>query len=64
MSKTIVIALGGNALGDGLAEQMAAVKSTARSIVDLIEQGHRVVVTHGNGPQVGMIDTRLRGRRR
>ena len=57
MSKTIVIALGGNALGDNLAEQMAAVKSTARSIVDLIEQGHRVVVTHGNGPQVGMIDT-------
>jgi carbamate kinase len=35
---------------------MAAVKTTARSIVDLIEQGHRVVVTHGNGPQVGMID--------
>lgn len=57
MSKTIVIALGGNALGDNLAEQMAAVKSTARSIVDLIAQGHRVVITHGNGPQVGMIDT-------
>ena len=56
MSKTIIVALGGNALGDGLAEQMVAVKATARSIVDLIEQGHRVVVTHGNGPQVGMID--------
>jgi carbamate kinase len=56
MSKTIVIALGGNALGDGLAEQMTAVKATARAIVDLTEQGHRVVVTHGNGPQVGMID--------
>jgi len=56
VSKTIVVALGGNALGDGLAEQMVAVKATARSIVDLIEQGHRVVVTHGNGPQVGMID--------
>jgi carbamate kinase len=55
VGKTIVIALGGNALGDGLAEQMIAVKATARSIVDLIEQGHRVVVTHGNGPQVGMI---------
>lgn len=55
MGKTIVIALGGNALGEGLAEQMAAVKTTSRSIVDLIEQGHRVVVTHGNGPQVGMI---------
>lgn len=57
MGKTIVMALGGNALGANLAEQMAAVKSTSRSIVDLIEQGHRVVVTHGNGPQVGMIDT-------
>jgi carbamate kinase len=56
VGKTIVIALGGNALGDGLAEQMVAVKATARVIVDLIEQGHRVVVTHGNGPQVGMID--------
>jgi carbamate kinase len=57
MGKTIVVALGGNALGENLAEQMVALKSTARSIVDLIEQGHRVVVTHGNGPQVGMIDT-------
>jgi carbamate kinase len=57
MAQTIVIALGGNALGENLAEQMAAVKSTSRSIVDLIAQGHRVVVTHGNGPQVGMIDT-------
>jgi carbamate kinase len=56
VSKTIVVALGGNALGESLAEQMAAVKTTARAIVDLIEQGHRVVVTHGNGPQVGMID--------
>jgi len=56
VSKTIVVALGGNALGEGLAEQMIAVKATARSIVDLIEQGHRVVVTHGNGPQVGMIE--------
>ena len=56
MGKTIIVALGGNALGESLAEQMRAVKATARSIVDLIEQGHRVVVTHGNGPQVGMID--------
>lgn len=56
MKKTIVLALGGNALGDGLAEQMVAVKITARAIVDLIEQGHNVVLTHGNGPQVGMIN--------
>ena len=56
MSKKIVLALGGNALGDDLAGQMAAVQSTSSAIVDLIEQGHQVVVTHGNGPQVGMIN--------
>lgn len=55
MSKRIVIALGGNALGKNLPEQMEAVKHTARVIVDLIEQGNEVVVAHGNGPQVGMI---------
>ena len=55
MSQRIVLALGGNALGDSLAEQMAAVQTTSNAIVDLIEQGHQVVVTHGNGPQVGMI---------
>lgn len=56
MSKKIVLALGGNALGDDLAGQMQAVKQTAQAIVDLIDQGHQVVVTHGNGPQVGMIN--------
>ena len=55
MGKRIVIALGGNALGNNLPEQMRAVKHTARAIVDLIEQGNEVVVAHGNGPQVGMI---------
>jgi carbamate kinase len=56
MKKKIVIALGGNALGKNLEEQMAAVKSTAKAIVDLIEEGHEVVISHGNGPQVGMIN--------
>ena len=56
MSKKIVLALGGNALGDDLAGQMRAVQHTARTIVDLISLGHQVVVTHGNGPQVGMIN--------
>ena len=55
MSKRIVIALGGNALGKNLSEQMAAVKNTARAIADLIADGHQVVIAHGNGPQVGMI---------
>ena len=53
--KRIVIALGGNALGNTLPEQMIAVKSTARALCDLIEEGHDLIVTHGNGPQVGMI---------
>lgn len=56
MSKKIVLALGGNALGDDLAGQMQAVKITSQAIVDLIAQGHQVIVTHGNGPQVGMIN--------
>ena len=59
MGKRIVIALGGNALGNNLPEQMAAVKHTARAIVDLIEEGHQVVVAHGNGPQVGMINVAM-----
>jgi len=55
MGKRIVIALGGNALGKNLHEQMAAVQTTAKAIADLIEDGHEVVIAHGNGPQVGMI---------
>ena len=55
MSQRIVIALGGNALGSNLPEQMIAVQNTARAIVDLIEEGKEVVIVHGNGPQVGMI---------
>ncbi|MDR1640359.1 MAG: carbamate kinase [Clostridiales bacterium] len=50
------IALGGNALGNTLTEQMIAVKSTAKAIASLIEDGNEVVLTHGNGPQVGMIN--------
>ena len=56
MKKRIVIALGGNALGNTLPEQMVAVKSTSKAIIDLIEEGHEVIVSHGNGPQVGMIN--------
>lgn len=56
MGKRIVIALGGNALGNTLPEQMAAVKHTVRAIAGLIEEGHEVILSHGNGPQVGMIN--------
>ena len=59
MSERIVIALGGNALGSNLPEQMIAVKQTAKAIADLIEQGHQVVIAHGNGPQVGMIQNAM-----
>lgn len=55
MGKRIVIALGGNALGSTLPEQMIAVKNTAKAIADLIEEGNDVVIAHGNGPQVGML---------
>lgn len=53
--KRVVIALGGNALGNNLPEQMRAVKITAKAIADLIEDGLEVIISHGNGPQVGMI---------
>ncbi|MFW5873201.1 MAG: carbamate kinase [Bacillota bacterium] len=52
----MVIALGGNALGNNPAEQQEAVKSTASSIVDLLHNGHQITLAHGNGPQVGMIN--------
>ena len=54
--KRVVIALGGNALGSNLSEQKALVKTSSKAIVDLIESGCEVVVVHGNGPQVGMIN--------
>lgn len=59
MGKRIVIALGGNALGKNLPEQMKAVKITARAMTDLIEDGNEVVICHGNGPQVGMIQNAM-----
>ena len=59
MGKRIVVALGGNALGNNLPEQMIAVKQTAKAIADLIEGGNEVIVAHGNGPQVGMIQAAM-----
>ncbi len=55
----IVIALGGNALGTTLPEQALAVRETAKAVVDLIEEGHQVIVVHGNGPQVGIINNAM-----
>ena len=59
MGKRIVVALGGNALGNNLPEQMIAVKQTAKAIADLIEGGNEVIIAHGNGPQVGMIQAAM-----
>ncbi len=56
MGRKIVIALGGNALGNTAYEQLELVKNTAIPIVDLIEAGNQVIIAHGNGPQVGMIN--------
>ncbi len=60
MTKRIVIALGGNALGDTPEEQLKLVKETAKPIVELIKEGHEVMIGHGNGPQVGMINLAMK----
>ena len=60
MSK-IVIALGGNALGKNPDEQQAVIEKTVKHLVDIIESGNEVVITHGNGPQVGMIYESMKG---
>lgn len=51
----IVIALGGNALGNDLKEQDSALTHSAQIIASLVKDGHDVIITHGNGPQVGKI---------
>ena len=51
----IVVALGGNALGKNYQEQIVIVRETVKNLVDLVEMGHEIIITHGNGPQVGMI---------
>lgn len=56
MTKRIVVALGGNALGNTPEEQLELVRHTAKTIVDLAQDGYEVIVGHGNGPQVGMIN--------
>ena len=57
--KRVVIALGGNALGKDIEEQKQAVAKTAEVIVDLVQQGMDLIITHGNGPQVGMIQNAM-----
>ena len=56
MASRIVIALGGNALGSTAKEQQERIEKTAPALVGLIAQGYEIIVSHGNGPQVGMIE--------
>ena len=56
MAERIVVALGGNALGKTPREQLSLVRETARPLADLVEKGYELVIGHGNGPQVGMIN--------
>lgn len=55
----IVIALGGNALGNTPEEQLEKVANAAKSIVGFVKEGHQVIIGHGNGPQVGMINNAM-----
>ena len=55
----VVVALGHKALGTTLPEQKIATKSAAKAIADLVEEGAKVVISHSNGPQVGMIHTAM-----
>ena len=57
--KTVVVALGHKALGATLPEQKQATKAAAKAIADLVEDGAHVVISHSNGPQVGMIHTAM-----
>ncbi|MDY3304037.1 MAG: carbamate kinase [Clostridia bacterium] len=56
MTSRIVIALGGNALGNTAEEQKKMIDEACPSLVDLISDGYEIIITHGNGPQVGMIN--------
>ncbi len=58
-NKRIVVALGRNAFGETFPEQQANVKKAAMAIADLVEAKYQIVITHSNGPQVGMIQTAM-----
>lgn len=59
MKKRIVVALGHKALGTTFPEQQTAVKSSAKILADLVEEGAQLIITHSNAPQVGMIHTAM-----
>ncbi|MCR8846381.1 carbamate kinase [Paenibacillus sp. SC116] len=58
MGKLVIVAIGGNSLvkdngRDSIQDQFEAVRETVINIADMVQEGYQVVVTHGNGPQVG-----------
>jgi carbamate kinase len=57
--KKIVIALGRSAFGDTFPEQRKAIKKAAKAIADLVEDNYQIVITHSNGPQIGMFHTAM-----
>ena len=57
--KRIVVALGRNSFGETFPEQQENVKKAAAAIADLVEEKYQIVITHSNGPQVGMIQTAM-----
>ena len=57
--KRIVVALGGNALGNTPAQQLKQVRAAAGIIADLAAEGHELIIGHGNGPQVGIINSAM-----
>lgn len=58
-NKKVVVALGRNAFGETFPEQQANVKKAAKAIADLVEEKYEIVITHSNGPQVGMVQTAM-----
>ena len=57
--KIVVVALGHRALGTTLPEQKIATQAAAKAVADLVEDGAKVVISHSNGPQIGMIHTAM-----
>lgn len=58
-NKKVVVALGRNAFGDTFPKQQERIKNAANAIADLVEEKYEVIITHSNGPQVGMIQTAM-----
>ena len=58
-NKKVVVALGRNAFSESFPKQQERVKAAAKAIADLVEEKYEVIITHSNGPQVGMIQTAM-----